>query len=267
MTIDVAVIPAAGRGTRLRPATRVIPKALVPIVDRPAVQYAVEEAARAGATEAIVIVDPGVGSLVLEHFLGEGPLPGLAHMTITPVTQPEPLGLGHAVLIAKEAVGDRSFFCLLADNIPRVDVIDKMAARFDETSMVSLRELNDDFLERYGVIVPGGWRSDSVVEVRGAVEKPGAAQAPSRLGLIGRYIFTPEIFETLDGLTPGWGGEVQLTDAIDALGRAGRCEGFVSENDLLDVGTPAGLLEASTVLGLAHGKLGGAYRRFLESVL
>ncbi|GBD83655.1 UTP--glucose-1-phosphate uridylyltransferase [bacterium BMS3Abin02] len=267
MTIEVAVIPAAGRGTRLRPATRVVPKALVPIVDRPAIQYGVEEAARAGATEAIIVVDPGVGSLVHKHFADEGPLPGLEHMKITPVTQPVPLGLGHAVLTAREAVAGRTFFCMLADNISRIDVLDQMAAQFDGTSMVSLRHLTDDFLARYGVIVPGAWRSETVVEVRGAVEKPGVERAPSRLGLVGRYIFTPEVFETLDGLAPGFGGEIQLTDAIDALGRRGRCDGFVSPDDLLDVGNPAGLLEASTVLGLAHAELGEGYRRFLKGLL
>jgi len=267
VTIEVAVIPAAGRGTRLRPATRVVPKALVPIVDRPAVQYGVEEAARAGATEAVIIVDPGVGALVHDHFFDGGPLPGLEHMKITPVTQPVPLGLGHAVLTAREAVAGRTFFCLLADNIPRVDVLDRMAAQFDGTSMVSLRDLTDDFLTRYGVIVPGAWRSETVVEVRGAIEKPGIERAPSRLGLIGRYIFTPEVFEVLDGLAPGFGGEIQLTDAIDALGRRGRCEGFVSPDDLLDVGNPAGLLEASTVLGLAHAELGERYREFLKGLV
>jgi len=262
--IDLAVIPAAGRGTRMRHATLVVPKAFLPVVDRPAVQYGVEEAVRAGATEVIIVVDPGVTSLVESHF--SNPLPGIDHVKVTTVTQPEPLGLGHAVLCAKDAVAGRPFFCLLADNIPRVDVLDRMAGAFDGTSIVSLRELDDDFLRRYGVIVPGEWRSEDVVEVRGAVEKPGVERAPSRLGLIGRYLFTAEVFDALEGLEPGVGGEVQLTDAIDRLGRDERCRGMVSPADLLDVGNPAGLLEATTVLGLASEEFGEAYRRFLEGL-
>lgn len=266
MNIDVAVIPAAGRGTRLRPATRVVPKALIPVVDRPAVQYAVEEAARAGASEAIVIVDPGVGELVHRHFFEEGPLPGLEHMTVTPIVQENQLGLGDAVLTARDAVGDRPFLCILVDNIPRSDVLGPMVEAFDGTSMVCLRELTDEFLSRYGVVVAGEYRGERVLAVHGAVEKPGVEQAPSRLGLIGRYLFTPEIFERIEGLDPGVGGEIQLTDAIDLLGRSGRCSGFIAGEDLLDIGNPLGLLEASTLIGLAHETLGGRYRAFLESL-
>ncbi len=262
--IDLAVIPAAGRGTRMRHATRVVPKAFLPVVDRPAVQYGVEEAARAGATEVIIVVDPGVASLVESHF--SNPLPGLEQVKVSSVTQPAPLGLGDAVLTARASADGRPFFCLLADNIPRVDVLDRMAEAFDGTSIVSLRELDDDFLNRYGVIVPGEWRSAEVIDVRGAVEKPGVERAPSRLGLIGRYLFTAEVFDVLEKLGPGVGGEVQLTDAIDLLGRDGRCQGMVSPEDLLDVGNPAGFLEASTVLGLAHEEYGDEYRRFLEGL-
>ncbi|MFZ0492166.1 MAG: sugar phosphate nucleotidyltransferase [Acidimicrobiia bacterium] len=262
--IELAVIPAAGRGTRMRDATRVVPKAFLPIVDRPAVQYGVEEAARAGATEVIIIVDPGVASLVESHF--SNPLPGLDHVRVSSVTQPVPSGLGDAVLSARASVDGRPFFCLLADNIPRIDVLDRMAAAYDGTSIVLLRELDDGFLSRYGVIAPGEWRSAEVVDVRGAIEKPGVERAPSRLGLIGRYLFTAEVFDALEKLEPGVGGEVQLTDAIDRLGREGRCQGMVSPEDLLDVGNPAGLLEASTVLGLAHEEYGDEYRRFLEGL-
>jgi len=264
--IDVAVIPAAGRGTRMRHATRVVPKAFLPVVDRPAIQYVVEEAVRAGATEVVVVVDPGVAPLVAGHFSHHDPLPGLGDVTVRSVVQESPRGLGDAVLTAREAVGERPFFCLLADNIPRVDVLDRMAGLFDGTSIVSLRELDDEFLFRYGVIVSGESGADGVIEVRGAIEKPGVDRAPSRLGLVGRYLFTPEVFDVLDGLAPGAGGEVQLTDAIDLLGRKGRCFGVVSPEDLLDVGNPIGLLKASTVLGLTHVEFGEEYRRFLEDL-
>ena len=183
MSIEVAVVPAAGRGTRMRPATRVVPKALIPVVDRPAIQYAVEESVRAGASEVIIIVDPGVETLAERHFWEEGPLPGLEDVKITPVVQEIPHGLGHAVLTAREAVADRPFYCVLADNIPRPDgdVLSAMARAFDDTSVVCLRRLTPEFLERYGVVVPGTWLGQEVVEVRGAVEKPGAAHAPSDL--------------------------------------------------------------------------------------
>lgn len=256
MDIDVAVIPAAGRGTRMRPATRVVPKALLTVVDRPAIQYAVEEAARAGATEAVLVVDLDVGHLIQQHFLVDERLPGLEEIRIRPVVQEEPLGLGHAVWEAREMVRDRPFFCLLADNIvrPGQDVLPSLAdaAGDDDLSVMCLRRLTDEFLSRYGVVVPASEEVDGVLDLAGAVEKPGIDDAPSRLGLIGRYLFTPEVFDILGELEPGHGGEIQLTDAIDELGRRGRCRGFVAEGDLLDVGTPPGLLEASVVLGLAR---------------
>jgi len=269
MSIEVAVVPAAGRGTRMRPATRVVPKALIPVVDRPAIQYAVEESVRAGASEVIIIVDPGVETLAERHFWEEGPLPGLEDVKITPVVQEIPHGLGHAVLTAREAVADRPFYCVLADNIPRPDgdVLSAMARAFDDTSVVCLRRLTPEFLERYGVVVPGTWLGQEVVEVRGAVEKPGAAHAPSDLGLIGRYLFTPDVFSILENLPAGVGGEIQLTDAIAELGETGRCLGYVAEQDLLDIGNPLGLLEASTVLGLSHAEWGAEYQAYLAGLV
>jgi UTP--glucose-1-phosphate uridylyltransferase len=239
----------------MRPATRVVPKALITVIDRPAIQYAVEEAARAGAREAVVIVDLDAGHLVQQHFLTGGRLPGLEHVKIRPVVQEEALGLGHAVKEAAEAVGDRPFFCLLADNIvrPGNDVLPQLEKAAGDVSAVCLRRLTDEYLSRYGVIVPGSEESpDGTLEVAGAVEKPGVERAPSRLGLIGRYVFTAEVFEILATLPPGVGGEVQLTDAINELARRGRCRGYIADGDLLDVGTPEGLVEATAVLGEAR---------------
>ena len=235
----------------MRPATRVVSKGLLTVIDRPAIQYVVEEAARAGATEVLIVVDLDAGHLIHQHFLGEGRLPGLEDVKIRMVVQEEPLGLGHAVLQAAEAVRDRSFFCLLADNIvrPHEDVLPSLAAAAGGESAVCLRRLSTALLSQYGVIVPGGPETDGVVEVIGAVEKPGPDRAPSDLGLIGRYLFTHEIFEILAGVSPGHGGEIQLTDAIDQLAKRGRMKGFVAEDDLLDVGTPRGLVEATMVLG------------------
>ncbi len=237
----------------MRPATRVVPKALLTVVDRPAIQYAVEEAARAGAKEAIVVVDLDTGHLVAQHFSLGGSLPGLDEVKLRPVVQEEPLGLGHAVSEAAEMVGDRSFFCLLSDNIvrPGSDVLAALEAgsRDGSVSVMCLRELDDEHLSRYGVVVPASEYSDGYLDLSGAVEKPGIEAAPSRLGLVGRYVFTPEVFPILDKTDPGVGGEIQLTDAINELGIRGRLRGFVASDDLLDVGTPAGLLRASVELG------------------
>jgi UTP--glucose-1-phosphate uridylyltransferase len=254
MTVDVAVIPAAGRGTRMRPATRIVPKALITVVDRPAIQYGVEEAARAGASEAIVVVDLDTGHLIAQHFTLEGSLPGLEDIRVRPVVQEEPLGLGHAVHEAAEMVGDRPFFCLLSDRIvrPGGDMLADLArgSRDGEVSVMGLRRLDDKQLSAYGVAIPASAVEDGYLDLSGAVEKPGVEDAPSRYGLDGRYVFTPEVFSILQKLPPGVGGEIQLTDAINALGGAGRLRGFVSEKSLLDVGTPEGLLHASYQLGL-----------------
>lgn len=267
--IEVAVIPAAGRGTRMRPATRVVPKALLTVVDRPAIQYAVEEAARAGATEAVLVVDLEVGHLIQQHFLVEDRLRGIEHVRIRPVVQEEALGLGHAVYEAREMVRDRPFFCLLADNIvrPGQDVLPSLVAESDggKTSVMCLRRLEDEFLSRYGVVIPSGTEDDRPLELSGAVEKPGVERAPSRLGLIGRYLFTPEVFDILDDQPPGHGGEIQLTDAINELGRRGRLRGSVAAADLLDVGNPLGLLEASVELGLKQ--FGYAFESYLKDRL
>jgi len=255
VSVEVAVIPAAGRGTRMRPATRVVPKALITVVDRPAIQYAVEEAARAGAKEAVVVVDLDAGHLIAQHFSLGGPLPGLEDIRVRPVVQEEPLGLGHAVYEATEMVGDRPFFCLLSDNIvrPGHDVLEEMEAgsRDGSVSVMCLRRYSDDFLDKYGFVIPTSDVEDSYLDIGGAIEKPGAENAPSNLGLVGRYLFTPEVFSILGKTDPGYGGEIQLTDAINELGSRGRLRGFVAEAELLDTGTPEGLLKASRVLG-AH---------------
>lgn len=253
MSIEVAVIPAAGRGTRMRPATRVVPKALITVVDRPAIQYAVEEAARAGAKEAVVVVDLDAGYLIAQHFKIGGALPGLEDIRVRPVVQEEPLGLGHAVYEAAEMVGDRPFFCLLSDNIvrPGQDVLEEMSAGSNDgaVSVMCLRRYSDEFLDKYGFVIPASEIEDRYLDLSGAVEKPGVERAPSNLGLVGRYLFTPEVFSILNKTDPGFGGEIQLTDAINELGQRGRLRGYVAETDLLDTGTPEGLLQATKILG------------------
>ncbi len=268
MSIEVAVIPAAGRGTRMRPATRVVPKALLGVVDRPAIQYGVEEAARAGAKEAVVVVDLDTGHLISQHFSLEGPLPGLEDMRIRPAVQEEPLGLGHAVWEAREMVRDRPFFCILSDNIvrPGHDVLQAMekGSRDGEVSVVCLREYGDEYLDKYGFVIPASDVQERYLDLSGAVEKPGKERAPSNLGLVGRYIFTPEIFRILEDTKPGALDEIQLTDGIHELGTRGRLRGYVAETDLLDVGTPAGLLKATVELGLHQ--FGSEFQDFLDDL-
>ena len=272
MRVPVAVIPAAGRGTRMRPATRSVPKALLPVVDRPVIQWVVEEGMRAGVGEFVVVVSPGVEDLLYSHFEGMESLEelkGLAGIHLTWVVQEEARGLGHAVLQARAAVDERPFFCLLGDNlvVPGRDQLSHMAEASDGRSVVCLRPLPDEGLDRYGVAAVGAALAERVVEVTGAVEKPGRERAPSRLGFVGRYLFTPEIFPLLASLSPGFGGEIQLTDAVARLGEAGRCLGWVADEDLLDVGNPVGFVEATTALGLWHPAVKARYREFLEALV
>ena len=268
MNVDVAVIPAAGRGTRMRPATNIVPKALITVVDRPSIQWVVEEAAQAGAREVIMVTDPATGQMVEDHFSVMGSLPGLEDVTIRSVVQSEALGLGHAVLTGRRAVGDRPFFVLLADDLlrPGHTVLPGLAASADPgVSVLALRELADELLSSKGVVIPRSDVVDGVLEVAGAVEKPGVDAAPSNLGIQGRYLFMPEVFDSLAETEPGHGGEIQLTDAINALGEAGRCRGYVTDADLLDVGNPAAYLNATVVLAGASHDYGDDFNSLLQN--
>lgn len=268
MSVDVVVIPAAGRGTRMRPATRSVPKALITVIDRPTIQYAVEEAARAGVTEAVLVVNLDAASDIERHFMFEGPLPGLEDMRVRLVVQEEPHGLGHAVLTAREAVGDRRFFCGLGDMIatPASRFYDQLEQGSGGGSAVALQEGEGDYYDRYGIVGVAQHVDDQVVQLDCALEKPGRDLAPSNLWLVGRYLFGPDVFDHLASVEPGHGGEIQLTDAIDAVARSGQCRGVVVPDDLLDVGNPLDLLKASTSLGLQSEEYGEEYRAFLSGL-
>ena len=268
MNVDVVVIPAAGRGTRMRPATRSVPKALVTVIDRPTIQYAVEEAARAGVTEAVLVVNLDAAADIERHFVNEGPLPGLENMRVRLVVQEEPHGLGHAVLTAREAVGDRRFFCGLGDMIatPTARFYERLERASGGGSAVALQEGEGDYYDRYGIVGVAEHLDDQVVQLECALEKPGRDLAPSNLWLVGRYLFGPDIFDHLAAIEPGHGGEIQLTDAIDAVARDGQCRGVVVPDDLLDVGNPLDLLKASTILGLQSEEYGEEYRTFLDGL-
>ncbi len=259
----VAVIPAAGRGTRMRPATNAVPKALLPIVDRPAIDYVVREAADAGATEIVLVVDPEGRQLIRQHFAASDLGPGVE---LSGVVQEEPRGLGDAILRTADRVGARPFMCLLADNIarPDADLMGPLLDAFDGTSVVALNEVRGDEVDRYGIVAVDEWRAPGLARLGAAIEKPGADRAPSNLALVGRYVFAPDAFDALAGLEPGYAGEVQLTDAIDRLARQGRCLGAIVPPGLLDMGRPIGLLEATAVIGLSNEALRDDYLAILD---
>jgi UTP--glucose-1-phosphate uridylyltransferase len=267
MNVDVAVIPCAGAGTRMRPATRIVPKPLIPVVDRPVIQYVVEEAVHAGITEVILVVDERPGDPVMAHFTDGDAIEGLEHVTFTRVVQASPLGLGHAVLCAADAVGDRPFMTLLSDMFPRPErtFAPRLARVFDGRTTVAVRPVPKAFFDRYGIVATGEPDGD-VVPVTGAIEKPGA-DAPSDLGLVGRYVFGPDLFDVLRSQDTGFGGELQLTDAIDTLARSEGAIALVVGDDLLDIGMPAGLLEATAVVGLSRPDLAASFREAIAHLM
>ncbi|MEE9298138.1 MAG: sugar phosphate nucleotidyltransferase [Acidimicrobiia bacterium] len=268
MNVDVAVIPCAGAGTRMRPATRALPKPLLPVVDRPVIQYVVEEAVAASISEIILVVDKRPGDPVMAHFVEPPALDGLEEVVFTRVLQPEPRGLGDAVLRASEAVGDRPFLCMLSDMFPRPgrSYARRLVEAFDGRTVLAVQPVPDEYLLRWGFVATGGDPHDGIVEVTGAVEKPGP-DAPSNLGLTGRYVLTAEIFELLASQDPGHGGEIQLTDAIDAVARARGATGLIVGDDLFDTGIPAGVLEATAAVGLARPDLASGFREVLSRML
>jgi UTP--glucose-1-phosphate uridylyltransferase len=265
MKVDVAVIPCAGSGTRMRPATRVLPKAMIPVVDRPVIQYVVEEAVEAGVGEIVFVLDDRPGDPVLRHFVEGKPIPGLQGVTFHAVRQDRPHGLGDAVGRAEGLIAGRPFLCLLSDMfpVPGLSFASRMIEVFDERALVALREVGPEMLDRYGIVAVGP-RDGDLVEVIGAVEKPGPDQAPSNLGLIGRYVLPASVFDALREVDPGHGGEVQLTDAIDLLASREGARGLVVGEALLDIGVPAGLLEATAAVGLARDDLAPAFRSWLK---
>jgi UTP--glucose-1-phosphate uridylyltransferase len=264
----VAVIPCAGAGWRLRPATRVVPKPLITVVDRPVIQYVVEEAVAAGVTEVVLVVDERPGNPMLAHFVDGDPVPGLEAVRFHAVVQSEPHGPGDAVLRARDIVDGRPFVCLLSDVFPRPgrSVVPHLGELYDHRPVVALRRVGREFLDSYGFVAIGENLTGDVVEVESAVEKPGR-DAPSDLALVGRYVFPPEIFDDLTAVEAGHGRELQLTDAIDRAARRNGAIGLIVGDDLLDIGRPAGLLEATAAVGLSRSDLAAEFRQALGNLL
>ena len=295
MRVRKAVFPAAGWGTRFLPATKAQPKEMLPLVDKPVIQYAVEEAVAAGIEQVIIVTSSQKRAIEdhfdtnyeLEHLLEErGEIELLRQMRhisdlaqIAYVRQKEQLGLGHAVLMAKELVGHEPFAVILSDDvvIGERPCIGQLIHAYGQThaSVVAVMEVPNEETSRYGVIcvqrVDGDYGDDRddgrLWKVDQLVEKPAPGYSPSNLAIIGRYVLTPKIFDKLERTTHGAGGEIQLTDAIQALMEEQAVYGYEFDGTRYDAGTTMGWLKASVEFALARPDLGeefGAYLRGLD---
>ncbi len=285
MRVRKAVVLAAGYGTRLLPATKAQPKESLPLVDKPIIQYTVEEAAAAGLKQVIIVTaaskraieDHFDRSLELEMTLREkGDLARLAEIQrisdladIVYVRQKEQKGVGHAVLQACDVVGDEPFLLMFPDDVLIADVpVSKQMVEVFQAhggSVIAVQEIPDSEVESYG-IVGGKDLGDGVVQVEALIEKPKLEDAPSRLGIVGRYVLTPAIFEALERTAPGKGREVQITDAIAALLEKQPVFAYEFVGRRYDTGRPLGLLTAAIEIGLRRADIGPGLREFLRTL-
>ena len=284
--IRTAVFPVAGRGTRFLPATKASPKEMLPVVDKPLIQYAVEEALAAGAQRLVFITGASKRAIEdhfdsdqeLEHMLeSQGKsdllnklrsvLPSYASCIY--IRQPAPLGLGHAVLCAQPAVGAEPFFVHLADDLIRseVAVLAQMAQVYDakRASVLGVEVVPRSDTDKYGIVAVEADRSITS-RVRSIVEKPKPAVAPSTLAVVGRYVLAPAIFEHLERIGRGAGGEIQLTDGIASLMREEAVYAYRFEGKRYDCGSKLGYLQATVEYALGHPALGRDFRRYLHGL-
>ena len=283
-----AVFPAAGLGTRFLPATKAQPKEMLPLVDKPIIQYGVEEAVAAGCDQIIIVTGRGKSAIEdhfdvsyeLEKMLEERGKTDLLKIVrqisdlihIAYVRQKEALGLGHAVLTARELVGDEPFAVLLADDVIDAEVpcLKQMMDVFDKTqcSVLATQVVEGPGISAYGVLegkpVPGS--NGKLYEVVSLVEKPRPEEAPSNLAVIGRYILTPTVFETLSDIKAGAGGELQLTDGLKQLLKKEKIYGYVFDGKRHDTGDKLGFLKATVEFALKRPDLGGPLREYLKSL-
>jgi UTP--glucose-1-phosphate uridylyltransferase len=284
--IRKAVIPAAGFGTRFLPATKATPKEMLPLVDKPLIQYGVEEAVAAGCTDIIIVT--GRGKTTMEDHFDRSPELEAALCTrgktqllelvrsisklarISYVRQPDALGLGHAVLMAKELVGKEPFAVILPDDIVDAEggCLAQMVGAFEETqsTILGTEVVEGDAISLYGCLdcTPHP-TNPQLVAVSNLVEKPKPKEAPSQNAIIGRYILTPRIFDMIEQLTPGAGGELQLTDAIKALLLFEKVYGFHYVGQRYDAGDKLGFLKATVDFALQHDAVGPAFREWLKT--
>ncbi len=290
MRVRKAVFPAAGWGTRFLPATKAQPKEMLPLVDKPIIQYGVEEAVAAGIEQIIIITSTHKGAIEdhfdlnyeLEHLLEEkGEIEKLRQVRaisdlaqLAYVRQKEQLGLGHAVLMAKDLIGHEPFAVILPDDVVVAErpCIGQLIHAYHQThaSVVALMEVSDEETNRYGVIagepVEGALNHGRLHKVSRLVEKPEPGKAPSNLAIIGRYVLTPKIFDKLEQTQKGAGGEIQLTDAIEALMEEQGVYGYEFEGTRYDAGTTMGWLQASVELALQRPDLSAEFRTYLQQL-
>jgi UTP--glucose-1-phosphate uridylyltransferase len=284
--IRTAVFPVAGRGTRFLPATKASPKEMLPVVDKPLIQYAVEEALAAGARRLVFIT--GASKRAIEdHFDSDQELELMlqkqgrsdllaqlrsvlpSYASCIYIRQPAPLGLGHAVLCAQPAVGAEPFFVHLADDLIRSEVacLAQMAQVYEakRASILGVQSVPRQDTEKYGIVAVEADGS-STSRVRRIVEKPKPAVAPSTLAVVGRYVLSPAIFEHLERIGQGAGGEIQLTDGIAALMREEAVYAYRFEGKRYDCGSKLGYLQATVEYALGHPQLGRDFRRYLRAL-
>jgi UTP--glucose-1-phosphate uridylyltransferase len=285
-----AVFPAAGLGTRFLPATKAQPKEMLPLVDKPLIQYGVEEAIHSGIQNIIIVTGRGKSSIEdhfdksfeLEHMLetrGKSDLladvRGISDMIdVSYVRQKEALGLGHAVLRAKELVGPEPFAVVLSDDVIDADTpcIRQLLDVYEYfgASVLALLEVPREAISAYGVVdadpVEHNGTRDRLFRIRSMVEKPKPSDAPSNLAIIGRYILTPEIFTSIESIPPGSGGELQLTDGLRHLLRNRPVYGLKFEGTRYDAGDKLGFLKATVEFALKRHDLGATFRQYLQSL-
>jgi UTP--glucose-1-phosphate uridylyltransferase len=286
MKLKKAVIPVAGLGTRFLPATKTVPKELLPIIDIPSIQYVVQEAVDSGIQEIIFVT--GRGKDAIEDHFDEAPeleqilaergqmetvemLRQIVRMTeVVSVRQKKPLGLGHAVLCARDLVGNEPFAVMLADDLidGEIPCIRQLLEIFEEKqeSVVALMEVPQEDVHRYGVI-KGSEIKKRLYQIEGTVEKPSAKDAPSRMAIIGRYILRPEIFGILERLPTGKGGEIQLTDGLSQLVRERKVFGCEFQGDRYDIGDKFGFVRATVAYALKRPDMRDRVLEYLKSTV
>jgi UTP--glucose-1-phosphate uridylyltransferase len=285
-----AVFPAAGLGTRFLPATKAQPKEMLPLVDKPLIQYGVEEAIHSGVQNIIIVTGRGKSSIEdhfdvsfeLEHLLESrgkkdmlAAVRGISDMIdVSYVRQKEALGLGHAVLRAKELVGNEPFTVVLSDDVIDAEIpcIRQLLDIYDYfgASVLALMEVPKENISAYGVVdaepVAHNGSRNQLYRIRNMVEKPKAEDAPSNLAIIGRYVLTPEIFSSIEAVQPGSGGEIQLTDGLRHLLRNRPIYGLKFEGTRYDAGDKLGFLRATVEFALKRYDLGGPFREYLKTL-
>lgn len=289
MKVRKAIIPAAGLGTRFLPATKAMPKEMLPIIDKPGIQYIVEEAVASGIEDIIIVTGKGKRAIedhfdsyyeLEENLRQKGKLDLLSEVQhaselidIHYIRQKEARGLGHAIWCARNFIGDEPFAVLLGDDIVRSETpcLKQMMDVYDQvqSSVLAVKRVPEQEISRYGIVDPadGADLSRDIVPVRGVVEKPAADRAPSNIAIMGRYILTPAIFGLLETQDTGAGGEIQLTDAIYRLLQQESVYAYAFEGDRYDTGEKLGYLKTIVDFALERPDLGADFKAYLESKL